>query len=111
VTQAETNYRIVYEGPSEGADMIMGASLANFIIETPGADKECGVMLNDPGAAYLVEKLGADETPEWREEITRRVGEVVLQAAIEAHRHIDSVVFVSRAILEAHPEYIEALRA
>jgi hypothetical protein len=38
------------------------------------------------------------------------VGEVVLQAALEASRHVDSVAFVSRAILEAHPEYIEALR-
>ena len=110
MTQAETNHRIVYEGPSEGAGELMGASLANFIIEGPGADKECAVMLNDPGAAYLAEKLGAQVTPEWREEITRKVGEVVLRAAIDAHRHVDSVVFISRAIFEAHPEYVEALR-
>jgi hypothetical protein len=111
VTQAEAEYRIVYEGPSEGAEAIMGATLANFIIEGPGADKECGVMLNDPGAAYLAERLGVEQTPEWREQMTKRVGEVVLDAALQQKRHIDSVVFVSRAILEAHPEYVEALRA
>jgi len=110
VTHAETDYRIVYEGPGDGADIIMGASLANFMIEGPGADKECAVMLNDPGASYLAEKLSVEPTPEWREAMTRRVGEVMLQAALEASRHVDSVAFVSRAILEAHPEYIEALR-
>jgi hypothetical protein len=88
----------------------MGATLANFIIELPGADKECAVMLNDPGAAYLAEQLGAEETPEWREAATEKVGAAVLRAAIEESRHTDSVVFVSRAILEAHPEFVDALR-
>ncbi len=89
---------------------MMGATLANFIIELPGADKECSVMLNDPGAAYLAEQLGVEITPEWREMATEKVGAAVLRGAIEGSRHIDSVVFVSRAILEAHPEFVDALR-
>jgi hypothetical protein len=109
VTQAEAEYRITYEGPGEGSS-IMGASLANFIIETPGADKECAVMLNDPGATYLAEQLGVELTDEWRESATQKLGEAVLKAAIEESRHVDSVVFVSRAILEAHPEFVDALR-
>jgi hypothetical protein len=89
---------------------MMGATLANFIIEGPGADKECAVMLNDPGAAYLAEQLNVELTADWREAATAKVGKALLQAAIEESRHVDSVVFVSRAILEAHPEFVDALR-
>ena len=109
MTQAEAEYRITYEGPGDGSS-IMGASFANFIIEGPGADKECAVMLKDPGASYLAEQLGTDLTDQWREQATAKLGAAVLGAAMEESRHIDSVVFVSRAILEAHPEFVDALR-
>src|SRR5690606_30152533 len=106
VTQMmETNeHRIVYEGAGEGADIIMGASQANFIVVGPGADKECAVMVNDPAAQYLAEQLGAELTPEWREAITAKLGKQVIEQTLKDGRHLSSVIFISRAVLEAHPE-------
>lgn len=110
MTQTDTDHRVIYEGPGEGADTIMGASQANFIVVGPGADKECAVLLNDPGAEYLAEQLGAEMTEAWREAITAKLGEIVIEATLGASRHLDSVIFISRAILQAHPEYVAALR-
>jgi hypothetical protein len=109
MTTADSNVRIVYEGPGAGAEL-MGASQANFILLGPGADKEVAVLLNDPAAAFLAERLGVEPTGPWREAATREAGRAVIQHHLSAGGHLDSVLMISRATLERLPGVVEVVR-
>lgn len=101
-----------YEGVGSGADEIWGGTQANFLAfggHLP-AGKEVAVMLNDPAAAMLAETLGIENTPEFRAEAARRVGEAAIRGLHDRTRHLDPVITVSRATLETYPDLVNALR-
>ncbi len=104
---------IRYEGTGSGAHEIYGGTQANFLVgggPWPGA-REIAVMLNDPAAAMLAEAAGAENTDGFRAEAARKVGVAAVRERFQRLGSVDSVVVVSRATLEEHPELIEAVRA
>jgi hypothetical protein len=108
----ERELTIRYEGMGSGAHEIFGATQANFLVAGgpwPGA-REVAVMLNDPAAATLAEAAGAENTDGFRAEAARRVGEAAIRERFQRLGSIDSVVVVSRAMLEEHPELVDAVR-
>lgn len=99
---------VIYEGPGQGAEEIMGGTLANFLVIRPNLpDKEAAVILNDPAAEWLAECLGVAATRAFRERAAAIVGELWIRHLYRAHRRIDSLSFLGRSTLEAHPEIIE----
>ena len=93
------------------ATEILGGTQANFVVHRPGQHgKEVAVVLNTPAAKYVAEALGRPDTPEFRESATRRLGQAWLERVLARGEHADSVVFLSKAILEREPILIDALR-
>ncbi|MCS7294517.1 MAG: hypothetical protein RMK15_04395 [Chloroflexota bacterium] len=98
-----------YEGPGQGAEEIMGGTLANFLVVRPNLpDKEAAVILNDPAAEWLAERLGVEPTKEFRERAAEVLGELWIRHLYREHRRVDSLSFIGRAVLEAHPELVQA---
>ncbi len=107
--EAASELEIMYEGPGQGAEEIMGGKLANFLVVRPNLpDKEAAVILNDPAAEWLAERLGVEATDEFRERAAEVLGELWIRHLYREHRRVDSLSFIGRAALEAHPELVEA---
>jgi hypothetical protein len=109
----ERELTIRYEGIGSGAHEIYGATQANFLVAGgpwPGA-REIAVMLNDPAAAMLAEAAGAANTDAFRADAARKVGEAAIRERFRRLGSVDSVVVVSRAMLEAYPELVDSVRA
>jgi hypothetical protein len=98
----EAKPTISFEGYTPGTE-IWGGTQANFLIQLPGPDKECAVLLNGPAAAALAEASGNDNTPEFREAAARAFGEALLPGLVASGRQVDSLIVVSRGMLEDHP--------
>lgn len=99
-----------YEGSSPGSE-IWGYTQANFLVLVPGRHaKESAVLLNEPAGRFLATELGIEDSTETREALARLVGEAWYPLAIERGRDIESIVTVSRAFLDEHPEIIESVR-
>ncbi|MFN0146324.1 MAG: hypothetical protein ACKVT1_07430 [Dehalococcoidia bacterium] len=93
------------------ATEILGGTQANFVVHRPGQHgKEVAVVLNVPAATYAAKAVGVADTPEFQESATRRLGQAWLERVLARGEHADSVVFLSRAILEREPGLIDALR-
>lgn len=108
----ERDLTVSYEGIGSGAHEIWGATQANFLVAGgpwPGG-KEVAVMLNDPAAAMLAEALGVENSEDFRANAARVVGEAAIRERHQRLGSVDSLVTVSRATLESHPELIDALR-
>jgi hypothetical protein len=101
---------IRYEGGGVGTEL-WGCTQANFLVAAPGQHaREVAVLLNDAAAAYLAAELGADNDEHFRAKVVRHVGEWWLQRKIAEGGHLDSVLMVSRAALEASPPPLPALK-
>jgi hypothetical protein len=93
------------------ATEIWGGTQANFVVNRPGLHgKEVAVVLNAPAAKFLSEALGRENTPEFQEETARRAGAFLVQKLANSGHHLDSLIFLSRAMLDADPEILAALR-
>ncbi len=107
---ADSGFTIRYEGPGTGTE-IWGMTQANFSLGIPGRHaKECAILLNDAAAAYIAKELGREDVPEERQALATAVGIYLLEQRAAAGGHIDSVVTVSVALLQEHPDIIEHLR-
>ncbi len=101
---------IRYEGQGVGTE-IWGCTQANFLVAAPGQHaREVAVLLNDAAASYLAAELGATNDEEFRAVAVRHVGEWWLARKVAEGGHLDSVVMLSRAALEASPPLLAALK-
>ncbi len=107
-TEPETLVR--YDGVSPGAG-IWGYTQGNFLVAVPGRNaKESAILLNEPAGKYLIAESGLDDTPENRGTLVKAIGEAWYPVLVEAGGDIPSIVTVSRAFLDDHPEVVEAAR-
>jgi hypothetical protein len=109
VTTAEPTVKFL--GITPGGE-IFGGTQANFAVDWPDTPaKELSILLNDPAAVYAAEKLGRENTPAFRDIAAERIGlAFVARLATQRHR-LDSVTFITRAMLEADPALLAALEA
>lgn len=107
-TEPETLVR--YDGISPGAS-IWGYTQGNFLVAVPGRNaKESAILMNEPAGKYLIAESALDDTPENREMLLKAIGEAWYPVLVEAGGDIPSIVTVSRAFLDDHPEVVEAVR-
>jgi hypothetical protein len=106
-----TELPVKFLGLAAGAE-ILGAIQADFAIDPPhGHARELSVLLNEPAAAFLAQHLGVEDTPEWRQRAAQEVGAAWLRYAFERGRKLDSITFLSKALLEANPDFLASLKA
>lgn len=101
-----SSVEIIYEGPGTSTEL-MGATQANYIV--PALDREFAVLVNEPTLQYLRDELGGEDTQEWREDMTRRVGELLIQRKIDRGIH-DPIHFVGKRVFEEDPSLLEDLK-
>lgn len=105
--EAVTELTVQYEGPGQGAEELMGGTLANFLVLRPNLpDKEAAVLLNDPAAQWLAERLGETPTKAFRERAAAILGELWIRRLFERHRRVDSLSLLGRSALEAQPDLV-----
>lgn len=110
VAVMEASPSVAFEGMGEGTE-IWGGTQANYIVERPGHPaKEAAVILNDPGAAYLASLLGRENTPEFRADATRYLGQALLERMVATRGVIESLRMLGRADLDRDPALVEAVR-
>jgi hypothetical protein len=102
---------ITFLGFAEGAE-ILGAIQADFGVDLPnGRTKELSVLLNEPAAAYLAERLGMEPSETFRESAAKASGVAWVRKCLAQNRRLDSITFVSKSLLEEHGDLVEAIRA
>lgn len=110
-SQPESQAMVRFEGGSVGTE-IWGMTQANFLVVIPGRHaKETAINLTDKAAAVLAEQLGEANTAEFRQRVAREAGYAFLEPLAKDEGHIDSVIVVSEAFLEEHPEVLSRLQA
>jgi hypothetical protein len=97
---------IIYEGPGEGTELL-GALQANFYV--PGLERDFAVFVNEPAIDFLREELGVEDTPETRQDITRRLGELIVARKIR-HHLLDPITFAGKRVLDDDPSLLEDLK-
>lgn len=98
-----------YQGPGLGSEM-WGFSQANFLLELPGANREVAVLVNDPAARLLAQEIGREDGSEFREEVSRVAGQVLLPVMLANSESIDPLITVSVAFLNRRPEILDAIK-
>jgi hypothetical protein len=109
MTTAPISAAIHYQGPGLATET-WGFTQANFLVAIPGrAAKESAILLNDPAARQLAQELGIDDSPEAREALARAAGEAWLPSLAHGGK-IESLVTISVAFLNNHPDVVEAIK-
>lgn len=109
MTTAPMSVELYYQGPGIATEQ-WGFTQANFLVALPGrADKESAILLNDPAARMLAGELGIEDTPEIRERLARAAGEAWIPKLAGSGSSIDSLITVSVAFLNAHPEVVATI--
>lgn len=95
-----------YQGPGFATE-IWGVLQANFMIAIRGESlREMAVNVGPPVAAFVVEQSGHEDTPEFRDEIVRALGECRINY-LHAHGHqIDAVETISMDLLTREPDLL-----
>lgn len=110
MTTADSSTEVFYQGPGISTET-WGFTQANFLVALPGrSDKESAILLNDPAARMLAQELGIEDTPENRERLACAVGEAWLPKLVEAGGSLESLITVSVAFLNQHPEVVAGVR-
>lgn len=110
MTTAPMSVELYYQGPGIATET-WGFTQANFLVALPGrADKESAILLNDPAARMLAGELGIEDTIENREHLARVAGEAWIPRLAEGGSSIDSLITVSVAFLNAHPEVVASIK-
>jgi hypothetical protein len=100
-----------FEGYTPGTE-IWGSTQANFLVQLPGRHaKEAAILLNDPTATMLAAAVGKEDTPEFREEAARIVGQMVFEHEATQVGSIDSLIMISNAFFEQNPAVFERAKA
>ena len=100
-----------FEGIAPGTE-IWGGTQADFTIQAEGRTaKEAAVLLNDPAAAILAEAVGRENTEDFRADAAKAAGTVIFEREAAHGGDIESLVMVSKAYLETHPELLERVKA
>lgn len=100
-----------FEGFTAGTEL-WGSTQANYLVKLPGRHaKEAAVLLNDPTAKALAEKLGQENTQEFREEAARVAGGIIFRDLLDHGRPIDSIIMASNNYFEQNPEQLVAITA
>lgn len=112
MTAVEQDYTVRYEGSGQGADEIMGGTLSNFLVMRENTNAtEIAVLLNDPAGEFLAETLGQPDSEEFRVDAGRVVGRMWLERELRRGERIPPIVTISRALLDRHPDFLDAIRA
>ena len=110
MTTAPMSVELYYQGPGIATET-WGYTQANFLVALPGrSDKECAILLNDPAARLLATEVGIEDTPENRERLACAAGEAWIPQMAEKSPSIDSLITVSVAFLNQHPEVLAAIK-
>jgi len=108
-TLSEPAVEVRYQGGSAGGEL-WGMTQGDFAISAPGRNEhEVAVLLNDPAAQMLAAELGVEDTPAFRQEAVRQVGQVWLEQ-LEKSGPVDPQIFVSVGLLREHPEIVKELK-
>jgi hypothetical protein len=100
-----------FEGYTPGTE-IWGSTQANFLLRVPGRNaREAAILLNDPTARALAEALGREDTQEFREEAARVAGTIVFEDILRKGAPVESIVMVSNAFFDQHPDLAAKIRA
>jgi hypothetical protein len=106
----ESAATVRYEGSSPGTD-IWGYTQANFLVAVPGRNaREAAILMNEPAGAFLVAEFGIEDSTGTRDSLARALGEAWFPVLVERGGDIESIVTVSRAFLDNHPEIVDAVR-
>ena len=106
---SEPAVEVRYQGGSAGGEL-WGMTQGDFAISAPGRNlREVAVLLNDPAAQLLATELGLEDTPLFRQEAVRQVGQIWLEQ-LEKSGPVDPQIFVSVGLLREHPEIIRELK-
>jgi len=101
---------IRYEGGSVQDDLVGGIQ-ANFVVCQPGQHEyEVGVIFTEAVAADLARDLGREDTPAFHQTAARDAGQCYLERLLKSGRRISPVMMLSRAALEAEPDFIDELK-
>ncbi len=110
MTTAPLSVELYYQGPGIATET-WGFTQANFLVALPGrADKESAILLNDPAARMLASELGIEDNQENRERLARAAGEAWIPQLAEREPSIDSLITVSVAFLNQHPEVVAGIK-
>ena len=103
--------RVRYEGVGSAGMEIMGGVMGYFMIARTGEHaKEVAVTLNEPALEYLAAELGVADTPAFREQAVRTVGQLWLEKHLANSGHGVTAAMISRHTLEAHPDLVSQAR-
>lgn len=110
MTTADSSTEVFYQGPGIATET-WGYTQANFLVALRGrSDKESAILLNDPAARMLAAELGIEDTPENRETLARVAGEAWIPTLVEIGGSIESLITVSVAFLNQHPEVVASIK-
>lgn len=100
-----------YEGVGSAGMEIMGGVMGYFIVARAGQHaREVAVTVNEPALEYLAAQLEVTDTPAFREQAVRTVGQFWLEKNLGRSRHEPSSVIISRHTLEQDPELLAQAR-
>ncbi|HEX6032149.1 MAG TPA: hypothetical protein VFY90_12030 [Tepidiformaceae bacterium] len=99
-----------FEGFGAG-DEILGGLQANFLVARPGEHaREVSVAVNDPGLEFLATTLGHEDSDAFRRDASRVVGDIWISRLVREGRHVDPVIFLSKARMEMAPGFTDEVR-
>ena len=107
----EDSPQVRFEGFSAGTE-IWGSTQANFLVQLHGRHaREVAVLLNVPAGTALAAATGREDTPDFREEAARAIGQAVLEDVIGRGATFDSIITVSEWFLAEHPGIFDRAKA
>lgn len=110
MTTEPLSVELYYQGPGIATET-WGFTQANFLVALPGrSDKESAILLNDPAARMLAEELGIEDSQENRERLARAAGEAWIPTLAATDTSIDSLITISVAFLNKHPEVLAGIK-
>ena len=111
-TLQENEASIQFEGLGSGAHELFGGTQANFLINVPGrSDREIAVLVNDPTMEFLAERLGVENTQEFRDRAAEVVGRLWITRAMDRGLRVPPAITISRNLLEQNPDFVTEVEA
>ena len=109
IAESSTNavdLELSYQGPGFATE-IWGVLQANFMLAIRGESlREMAVNVGPPVAAFVVEQSGHEDSPEFRDEIARALGECRVNQLHSRGHQIDAVETISMDLLTREPELL-----
>ncbi|MBN9494319.1 hypothetical protein J0H33_13400 [bacterium] len=97
---------LTYQGPGYATE-IWGVIQANFMLAIRGESlREMAVNVGPPVAAFVAAQAGREDTPAFRDEIARALGQCRVNQLHARGHQIDSVETISMDLLNREPELL-----